>query len=172
MSQRRALEVADRSDGSSEISSGIRMDQMKTFAIEFLNHFVVGTEVAFGSNENDGHTRGMVLDFRKPLALDVLKRGRRYHGEADEENVGLRVRQRTQTVVVLLSRSVPEREIDGTSIDHDVGGIVVEDGGHVLAWEGIGGIADEQTGLADGSITNYDASTIPEQETTYTAEVK
>jgi hypothetical protein len=39
----------------------------------------------------------------------------------------LRVRERTETVVVLLAGGIPELEGHPTTIDHDVGRVVVED---------------------------------------------
>jgi hypothetical protein len=60
------------------------------------------------------------------LGLDVLEGRRRDEGEADEEDVGLRVGQRTKTVVILLSGGIPETEVDGLSIDHDIGRVVVK----------------------------------------------
>jgi hypothetical protein len=50
----------------------------------------------------------VVFDFRVPLVLDVFERRRRDDGKADEENIRLRVRQRAQSIVVLLSSRVPK----------------------------------------------------------------
>lgn len=60
------------------------------------------------------------------LGLDVVERGRANNREADEEHVGLRVGQRAQTVVILLTGSIPETQADGLAIDHDIGGVVIE----------------------------------------------
>jgi hypothetical protein len=40
---------------------------------------------------------------------------------------------------------------------HDGDGIVVEDGRHILRGELVGGVGDEQAGLADSSISDDDA---------------
>ena len=45
----------------------------------------------------------MVCDLRHPARLDVFERRTRDHREAKEEDVGLGVGERAQTVVVLLS---------------------------------------------------------------------
>ena len=37
------------------------------------------------------------------LLSDILKRGRRYYGETDEEDIGLRIAEGSQPVVVLLT---------------------------------------------------------------------
>lgn len=60
------------------------------------------------------------------LCLDVLERRRADEGEADEENVGLGVRERAKTIIVLLSGGIPESEVDGLSVNHHIGGVVVE----------------------------------------------
>lgn len=43
-----------------------------------------------------------------PLVLYILVGGRARDGEADDEDVGLRVGQRPQSVVLLLTRRVPQ----------------------------------------------------------------
>lgn len=60
------------------------------------------------------------------LGLDVLKGRRADQGEADQEDVGLGVGQRAETIVILLSGSIPETQVDGLSVDHDIGRVVVK----------------------------------------------
>lgn len=49
--------------------------------------------------------------------FDVLVGGGARDGEADDEDVGLRVRQRPQPVVLLLTRRVPQVQTDGPAVD-------------------------------------------------------
>jgi hypothetical protein len=72
------------------------------------------------------------------LSPDVLETRRADNREANEENVGLGVTQRPQAIVVLLSGRVPQAEVDGLAVDHDVCRVVVEDGGDVLALFAVG----------------------------------
>jgi hypothetical protein len=67
------------------------------------------------------------------LCLYVLKRRRADETKADEEDVCLWVRQRPKTVVVLLSCGIPEAEVDGLAVDHDIGRVIVEDRRDVFA---------------------------------------
>lgn len=60
------------------------------------------------------------------LCAYIFKRRRTYQREADEKDVRLRVRQRSEPVVVLLASRVPQAQVDGLSIDHDISGVVVE----------------------------------------------
>ena len=60
------------------------------------------------------------------LCLDVVEGWGADDGEADEEYVGLGIRQWSQSVVVFLASSVPQSEADGLSIHHDARGVVVE----------------------------------------------
>jgi hypothetical protein len=83
-------------------------------------------------------------DLGPPLALDVVVRVLADDREADQEDVGLRVRQGTQAIVVLLAGGIPQAKIDGLAVHHDVGRVVVEHGRDVLAREGVGGVRDEQ----------------------------
>ena len=55
----------------------------------------------------------------EPLLLDVLERSRACHAEADEEDVRLRVRERPETIVILLSSGIEESERVGVVADHD-----------------------------------------------------
>ena len=53
--------------------------------------------------------------------------------EADEENVGLRVRERPQAIVIFLACRIPQTEVDGLAVHHDVRAVVVEHRGDVLS---------------------------------------
>ena len=56
--------------------------------------------------------------------------------------MGVGVTERTETIVVFLSRRIPQRELNVLSIDLDIGDIVLEHGGNInLA----GGTSDEGT---------------------------
>ena len=70
----------------------------------------------------------------------------------------MRVAERAQAVVILLTGSIPESQTDGLVVDHDTRRVVVEDGRDVLAGEGVGGVGDEQTCLADGTVTHNNTS--------------
>ena len=77
------------------------------------------------------------------LGADVLKWGRVDQREADEEDVRLRVGERPQSVVVLLTRRVPQAQVDGLPVHHHVGGVVVEPagrGGGSQRTQGEGGV--------------------------------
>lgn len=52
----------------------------------------------------------MMTDFGEPLFLNVLERSGRVDGKADQEDVGLRVGQRAQTVVVFLPGGVEQSQ--------------------------------------------------------------
>ena len=68
-----------------------------------------------------------IANRRKPyLGCDVVKGRRADDREAHQEDVGLRVGERAQPVVIFLSGRVPEPETDGFTIDHDTRPVVVE----------------------------------------------
>jgi hypothetical protein len=60
------------------------------------------------------------------FCLDVLKGRRADEREANQEDIRLRVRQRSETVVVFLPGCVPQAEGDRLAVDHDISGVVVE----------------------------------------------
>lgn len=51
----------------------------------------------------------------------VSKRGGLNDREDDQKNIGIRIGQGTQSVVLLLASSVPQAEIDGTSVNFNSG---------------------------------------------------
>ena len=65
------------------------------------------------------------------LLLNVVQRVRRVDGEANKDDMGVRVRKRAQTVVVFLASSIPEGQLDVLAIDLDVGDVVLEHGGNI-----------------------------------------
>lgn len=100
------------------------------------------------------------------LCSDVVERWRADDGETDEEYIGLRIGEGSETVVILLASRIPQAQADGLAINHDTGGVVVkarmmgqlsargEEGcssdlhsRDILAGEGIGGIRDKETSL-------------------------
>ncbi len=114
------------------------------------------SKIDLGPDEDDGSGRAVVVDLRIPLGLDVLEGGWRDDGEASEEDISLRIRKWTKTIVILLTSSVPEAKVDGLAISHDVSAVVVKDCGDVLSREGVGCVRNEKAGLSDGSITDDD----------------
>ena len=116
-----------------------------------------GAQVGLGADEQLGRGRAVVHDLGVPLVARVLEGGRRGDREADEEDVRLRVGQRAETVVVLLAGRVPQAQVDGLVIYHHVGRIIIEYRRDVLAGEGVGGVGDQQAGLADGTVADHHA---------------
>lgn len=60
--------------------------------------------------------RSLTSDLWVPLVPDVLVGGGARDGEADDEDVGLRVRQRPESVVLLLTRGVPQVQTDDPAV--------------------------------------------------------
>lgn len=60
------------------------------------------------------------------LGPDVVKGWRADNGEADEEDVCLRVGERSQSIVVFLSSGIPQSQADWLSINHHTCRVVVK----------------------------------------------
>ena len=65
------------------------------------------------------------------LLLHVLQRIGGINGEADQDNVGVGVRERTKTIVILLTSRIPKSELNVLAVDLNIGNVVLEDGGDV-----------------------------------------
>lgn len=94
---------------------------------QLVDRLGVIPEVLLAADEDDRQARAEVEDFGDPLLLDVVERVGRVDGEADEDNVRVGVRQRTESVVVLLAGGIPQRELDALAIDDNIGDAVCTD---------------------------------------------
>eukprot|EP00964_Phaeocystis_antarctica_P141558 scaffold106618_cov77-Phaeocystis_antarctica.AAC.4 len=103
---------------------------------ERRSSFVLRSEVVSSEHElphaDDRHARAVVLELGEPLLLRVLVRGAADEREGDEEDVGLRVAEGAQPVIVLLPCRVPQAQVDRLAVHHHVGRVVVEDGRDVV----------------------------------------
>jgi hypothetical protein len=101
--QGRALDVLDGAELTREPLARVVLDGPLLLPGELLADGGVLSQVDLGADNQAGHARAVVVDLGEPFLLDVLERCRARDREADEEDVGLRVRERTQTVVILLA---------------------------------------------------------------------
>ena len=109
------------------------------------------------------------------LIHDVFQRIGAVDGEADEQQVRLRVRERPQPVILLLAGCVPQCKLDPFSgpLVFDLGDVIFKDGWHVFLqaesmaesrgrgnsshlWKDALAVTDEQTRLATSAVANDD----------------
>ena len=154
MGQGRALHVLDGTDFLGHLHSLLVRDGSLALGTELLDGLGVLAQIELGTSEDDGGVGAVVRDLREPLGTDVLEGRRVDDGVGDEEDIGLGVRQGAETIVVLLTSSIPKTQVDGLTVDHDVGTVVVENGGDVLTGERVRGVRDEQASLTDSSVSN------------------
>jgi len=157
LSQRRALKVVNGADLLHAVLSLLGRDDVQALRLERRDRAGVVAQVALGADQDEWYAWCMVLDLREPLRLHIVERVRRNDREADQKHIRLRVREWAKTVVVLLPGGVPQAQVDGFAINHHVGTVVVEHGRDVLARESICSVRNQQTRLADRTITNNDA---------------
>lgn len=70
--------------------------------------FLLHPRTHLGADEQVGDTGRVLLQLRHPFFAHVLETGWVHHREADEEDVGHRVGQRPEAVVVLLEDDATE----------------------------------------------------------------
>ena len=85
-------------------------------------------------NEDQSMCSGRWGDTR--LILHVAKADGKVDGEYDQDDVRLDVGERSEPVVLLLTRRVPESELDELAIEVDEGDVVLEDGWDVCLCKG------------------------------------
>jgi len=102
---------------------------------EGLERRLVVTKIGLSTNQDDWDIGAMVLDLNIPTILDVDERRMVDDGEAQQEDVGLGVRESTDASITLLSGGIPKREFDFLALYNDGGLVVVEYSGDVLLRE-------------------------------------
>jgi len=155
--ERRALNVLDGADGLAHVETLLEGDGGEALLGETGNGLRILTKIELGADQEEGRIGAVVLDLGVPLGLHVLERSGRDDGEANEEDIGLGVGQRAETVIILLASGIPQAKVNRLSVDHNVGRVVVEHRGDVLARESVGGVRDQEARLTDGTVTDYDA---------------
>lgn len=65
------------------------------------------------------------------LLKDVVQRIRGVDGEADQDDVRVRVRERSETVIIFLASRIPQGQLNVLVVNLNVGDIVLENGGDV-----------------------------------------
>lgn len=150
----RALKVLDSADLGSLGLSLLLGDGRLVLLGELCDGVLVAAEIDLGADEDDGGGGAVVADLRDPLGAHVVERRGADDTEADEEDVGLGVRQGSETVVVLLAGGIPEAKVHRLAVHHKVGAVVVKHCRDVLAGERVCCETDQKASLSDRTITN------------------
>lgn len=77
---------------------------------QLLSDAGVVSQIDLGADDEAGDAGAVVVDLGEPLLADVLEGGGGGDAEANEEDVGLWVRQRSQSVVIFLTGGIEETE--------------------------------------------------------------
>jgi len=132
-------------------------NRCKALFTEFLNGFLIFSKIEFGTDQDAGRIGSVMVDLGIPLCPDVLKRRRAHEREANNENIGLRIREGPQSIVVLLASGIPKTKADWFMIHHDICRVIVEYGRNIFAGECISSVTNQKAGLTNGTIPDYDA---------------
>lgn len=71
------------------------------------------------------------------LILHIGQASREVHCEANQDDVALRVAERTQSIVLFLPCCIPERQLDCLALEAYDGDVVLEYRGDVRVWESV-----------------------------------
>jgi hypothetical protein len=99
----RALDVLDSAELLCEALTLFRANRTLPLPGELLNDLGVVSQVYLCTDDQAGDTGAMMVDLWEPLFLDVFKRSGRCDAEADEENIGLGIRKRAKSIIILLA---------------------------------------------------------------------
>ena len=151
-----ALEILLGTNLLSDVLGLFWGDWLLRSLVELFDGLLVIPEILLAAHEDDGQALAEVQDLRDPLLLHVVKRVGGVDGEADQNNVGIWVGKRTETIVIFLASRIPQGQFDMLSIDLNIGNVVLEDGRDVDLRERPLGEDNQQTSLSTGSVSNDD----------------
>jgi hypothetical protein len=67
---------------------------------QLLDGGAIFAQIDFSSDQDEGNVGAVVRYFGIPLGSQVFKRGRVDDGIGQQENIGLRIRERSKTVII------------------------------------------------------------------------
>ena len=108
----RALEVRERVDLVAHRASLLDAHRLLLHLHQLALRPLVVAQITLVADQDDRHVGTEVLHLRRPLLRDVLQAVGTVNGKAHEDNVGVGVGQRPETVVVFLTCRVPQRQLD------------------------------------------------------------
>ena len=77
----------------------------------------------------------MVAQLGDPLRLDVFERRPTHDGEGNQEHVRLRVGQRTQAIVILLTGGIPETQVHRLAVNLWLKTAMLSDRADSMGWQ-------------------------------------
>jgi hypothetical protein len=86
--------------------------------------------------------------------LNVVEGIGRIDGEADEDNVRIWVRERSESIVIFLSGGIPQRQLDSFTIYYDIGDAVTDNYTQSVSREGRERAEIARKREFDGTTTN------------------
>jgi hypothetical protein len=111
-SESRAFEVLESVEFLDHVVGLLVGDGRLAVLAKGLEGRLVITKIGLGTDEDDWDIGAMVLDLDVPTILDVDERRMVDNREAQQEDIGLGVREGTNASITLLTSSIPKRELD------------------------------------------------------------
>ena len=106
--QSRALHVLDSSQFLGHLFSVLLSYRLHLLSGQFLPRLCVISQIRLCADDETRHSRAMVMHFGEPFLSHVFEGCRGGHGKANQEDICLRIRKRSQTVVIFLPSSIEE----------------------------------------------------------------
>lgn len=85
-------------------------DGLHLLAGELVPNTRIVAQIGLCANNQAGDTRTVVVNLGEPLFPHVLKGGGGGDGEANKEDISLRVGERAQTIIILLTGSIEQTQ--------------------------------------------------------------
>lgn len=124
LGQRRAFNVFHCTQLPCHLLPILFTHRLHTLLRQLLLYARIIAKIGLRTNDQAWHPRAMVMHFWEPLFADVFERSRGSNREADKEDIGLRIRQGAQAIIVFLSSSIEQAEGVGLIADPGEFGLV------------------------------------------------
>uniref|UniRef100_A0A2P2JJH5 Uncharacterized protein n=1 Tax=Rhizophora mucronata TaxID=61149 RepID=A0A2P2JJH5_RHIMU len=89
-------------------------------------------KIKFCSNKNNRNPRIIMPQFWNPLISDVLIASLANQREGKDKDICFRIAQRPQPIIILVTSSIPQSQIDGASIHNHIGTEIFESSVYIV----------------------------------------
>eukprot|EP01093_Parvamoeba_rugata_P014135 TRINITY_DN452_c0_g1_i1.p1 TRINITY_DN452_c0_g1~~TRINITY_DN452_c0_g1_i1.p1 ORF type:complete len:248 (+),score=-53.40 TRINITY_DN452_c0_g1_i1:2-745(+) len=114
LGERRALQVHLGANGLRELVTVLFRGQL--LLLELVESLLVLAQINLGADEHQLGLGAVVRHLRVPLGSNVLERGGRNHGKAQQEHVRLGIAEGAQARVLLLAGRIPQGKVDQLAV--------------------------------------------------------
>lgn len=137
---------------------------------ELGHHLLILPQIHLGADDEAGHAGAVVVYLGEPLLADVFERGGRRDAEANEEDVGLGIRERSQAVVIFLPGGIEQSQRVGLVANPKSGCLAGLLGGRGRAMVCLGAMQGSRAGTGIANVHDRDSIVVKDRRDVFRGE--